>query len=220
MSKIRVILVAGLSTLAVSVMTADSVSAAWFVGGKELTTTAAVANLPHIINSIIIHSSAGGIPILVLCGGIHLINGFLIPPDIFFVQRVDFLKCHTIESTPTNCKLKGEVEGIPHLTLIGTTPQLLLILRSGRFHLKPLTGKLFAEVPFEEGTACALEGNIPIKGGLTLNGTTSLVESVGQNFEGLGSEENNNLEFGSGNKAFVLGRILLLLASGSKWSFH
>jgi hypothetical protein len=219
MLKARVLLVLTLAALAAGAIGVSSASAEeWKVEGAPIAAghSVGLASLPKIDLSLILHFKVGEVSILILCGGIHLINGRILPPNMDFVEAIDFLNCHTISPTPTNCQLTG---GQTTLTLIITGPLLSFQRSLTRALFRPESGKIFTEIPFQEGTSCAVEGAVPVKGEL-IGGTPTLNESrAEQGLVGLGSEENNNLEVGSGNKGFLLGKILLQLEGGLNWSF-
>ncbi len=67
---------------------------------------------------------------------------------------------------------------------------------------------------------CAFEGKEPISGAVTINAPNGQTELAMQPIEGLGSFENNSLEF-LGSKAYIEGgRTLVLVATKELWSFH
>jgi hypothetical protein len=204
--------------IVVAAIASTASAAEWKVEGAPIGAGKSVglAPLPKIDLSLILHFTAGTVSLLILCGAIHLIKGRILPPNMDFVERLDFLNCHTVSPTPTNCQLTG---GQTTLTLIVTGAVLSLQKTSTRASFKPETGKIFTEILFKEGLACALEGAVPIKGELIAGTPTGGEERTEQGLVGLGSEENNSLEVGSGNKGFLLGKILLALATGQAWSF-
>jgi hypothetical protein len=195
-----------------------STGALWVVNGRDLAPceSASLNSLPTVDSSPILDFRVAGVPFAILCGAVHLINGRISPPNIGSIEKIDFLNCHTISPTPTACQLTG---GQTTLTLI-VTPALLYLQKSAtRALIKPATGKLLAEIPFKEGTACALEGEQPAKGEVVLSTPTEGEERATQGLAALGSEENNSLELGSGIKAFLLGKLLVSLTSGQSWAF-
>jgi hypothetical protein len=196
-----------------------AMAADWHVNGTLLGANKSVEipfQLPIIHESIIFHFTTGGTPYLLLCSSIHVFGRILGPDKIWL--RILYLGCHTISPTPTNCFLKGQHSGL--LPPLEWESVLGLVINPARIPLKPETGKLFGDMQFEEGTSCAIEGEVPIKGEVVVGAPTLSEEREAQGIRGLGSEENNSLEVGSGNKAFALGFFLFRLAVGTTWSFH
>jgi hypothetical protein len=220
MSRAKTLLLAGFAVLALSAAMASAAFATeeWHVNGTGLGSgnSAALATLPKIDLSLILHISLGGPSILILCDVLHILVGRILWPNTD-LAILDFLGCHLISPSPTNCKLKGEVA--EPLGILISAPVLSEQLPNLRVRFKPDTGKLFTEIPFEEGTSCVLEGLAPVKGSVTAGTPTIHEEREEQAIEGLGSTENNSLEVAN-NKAFLLGKILVALASGKKWSFN
>jgi hypothetical protein len=218
-STLRVLAVAGAS-LALIVMFADTASASWFVEGEELLAgaSAALASLPTVDESLILNTPGKGIKIECK-GAIHLTNGRIAPPDLAYVGSIQFLSCSTVSPSPTACKLE------PSSTSITTTALLALVTGGpsapeDRLVYKPETGKLLANIPFKEETACALEGKATLNGQVILKALTLGEKHIVQPIEGLGSTENNSLELGTGNKTFVeKGKTLLELKSAEEWLF-
>jgi hypothetical protein len=220
MSKATILIVAALAAFALSATAASSASAAsWHVNGTELAEGSSVEipfQLPWIHLTIILHFTAGGTPFLILCGSVHLF-GRLWGHSRFWL-RLLYLRCHTISPTPTNCNLTGGQTG--ELTAIEIPSVLGEAKSSTRSSIKPETGKVLSEIPFKEGTACALEGQTPVKGEAIFGTPTGGEEKIEQASSGLGSQENNSLEVGSGNKAFFLWYWLYHLAGSATWSFR
>jgi hypothetical protein len=222
MSKVKVFAVAAFAALAMSAVVAGSASATqdWHVNGTLLAANSSVEipfQLPKIDQSLILHFTVAGASILILCNSLNL-TGRIFGGNRLWLFLL-FLKCHTISPTPTNCLLKGQSLG--ELPTIETTGILGEQKTSTRTSGKPETGKTFAEIPFAEATACALEGKQPVKGEAIIGTPTGGEEREEQAAVGLGSEENNSLEVGSGNKAFLLGKVLVKLSTaGTLWSFR
>jgi hypothetical protein len=215
----KILIAAGLVVLAASAVLASTASAEWLVEGKPLGSgkSAALASATTVDQSLILHFTAGTVKILILCAAVSVNKGRIFAPNGVFVQSIDFSSCHTISPTPTNCQLTGEQSA--QLTLIGTNPVLATAKSSTRISFNPQTGKLFVNIPFAEGKTCAVEGLIPAKGEVITSTPSGGTETVSQGLQGLGSEENNSLEIGSGNKGFLLGLTLIKLESGKTWSF-
>ena len=83
----------------------------------------------------------------------------------------------------------------------------------------PKTGTEFVTLEFVGGS-CAIAGEKPVKGSVTVGASTGQTENTLQPIEGLGSKENNSLTIGGHPTFLEGGKALLKLASGSKWSFH
>jgi hypothetical protein len=225
MSRIKVVVLTALTVCAVSALAANTASAGWLINGKPLSEqggSAEVAKLATLHAPALLNAPGQGV--LISCKGpLHIINGRIFEPDLGFAERLIFLDCNTTAPTPTRCQL---IEGTSKLITITTKPLLALVtLLNGstlatRLTFTPETGKIFSEIPFEEATSCVFEGSVPVSGSVTIGapkGRDSLAEQVG---EPLGSLENNSLEIGGPNKAFLQGgTALLALANGSKWSF-
>jgi hypothetical protein len=216
-------LLAAAAALALSALLAGPASAGWFIEGAELGSghSAALASLPGVDENIILNTPTLGIK--VSCkGAIHITNGRIAEPETTYADKIMFLDCKTVAPTPTKCNLN---EGGSKLISITTRPVLALAAEGssfpqGRLTLKPETGKVLVEIPFEEGTGCVIEGSQPIKGSVTLNAPTLQEEHVTQPVEGLGSIENNSLELGTSKAYLENGKTLLQLASGKAVAFN
>jgi hypothetical protein len=201
-----------------AVATSEALAADWHVNGTLLAASSSAEiefQLPKIDASIILDFSVGGTNDKVLCGSVSIVGRIFGLSKVW--MKIVYAKCHTIPPTPTNCNLTG---GQTELTSISTVPLLGEAKSSTRGSLKPETGKLFGELPFQEGQGCAVEGNVPVKGELVDGWPTGGEEREAQTIVGLGSEENNSLEAGSGNKGFLLGKVLLKLWASDLWSFR
>jgi hypothetical protein len=211
MSRIKVMLLAGLAVMAASAVASSSALAEWLVNGTVLTGSAAIASLPLIDSSPILHLPQAGIAIL--CESLHLFGGRILPPDLIYIEKIVFLHCHTIAPTPTKCQLNPTEATIESTALLGLAT-LTRILNG-----KPESGKQFTSIPFSE-EFCAIPGVTPVKGEVTLGATDANTDKAEHLVTGLGSVENNSLEVGSGNKGFLLGAILVGLAGNPTWAFH
>lgn len=214
MSRVKVVIVAALAVLALSAVAASSASATWFAGGTEITTLTALSTTAKVDALAILNLPVQKIKID--CSG-ALLKGEspdLSPGDRGQAAALIFEGCEIVE--PANCSLSK---------LIIRTQAILATARlaaapEDRVLFEPKGGTQFATIPFREGTACALEGEQPVKGKVNIKAPTGQNESVTQAIEGMGSVENNSLEVGAGNKAFIEGgKALITLASGIKWSF-
>lgn len=189
----------------------------WHVNGTLLSVNSSAEipfQLPKIDSKLAYHFTNAGTPILILCNSIHISGRIFGGNRLFY--KVLLLECHTFSPTPTNCTL-----GTNGLATIESRGGILGEAKSStRGSVKPETGKTFTEVPFTEGTTCPLEGIIPVKGEFIVGTPTGSSEVEEQGDIGLGSEENNSLEIGTGNKLIVLGKILIKIKAASTWSFN
>jgi hypothetical protein len=218
MLKVKVVVVAVFAVAALSAIAAGSASAGWFVGGAELKSgSAAIATTAAVDGDFRLLMPVQKVTILctatVLQGTAPRIIG---GTNKGFAQSLIFEGCATTEPA-SGCSL--EESTVPTEPVLGAVT--LATAPADRVTFTPETGKLFAQIPFKEGNTCAFSGKQPVKGSVVINAPTGQTESETQAIEGLGSVENNSLEVGSGNKAFIdpTGKALLVLASKSKWSF-
>jgi len=209
--------IALLAVLALSAAVAGSASANWFVGGTELKTSAALAT-----TTVVDEPSTLLVPTLslsIVCSGKTLdgTSPEIIAGNIGKAASLKFLECNTTKPA-TGCALETANEPIPTLPVSARAS-----LGSGeadRVLFVPQTKGTFAEIKFSEADTCALGPALILKGAVTFGAPTGQLELLNQAIVGLGSIENNSLEIGSGNKAFIDGgKVLLRLASDSKWSF-
>lgn len=204
-------------TGALNALVAASASAEWLVGGKALSTAAALATTALVDEKTkLLMPSVEDLTIE--CAGETLdgVEPRIEPPDKSFASKLTFLGCSTVKPA-TGCALQGQP------TAISTNPILALaVLKSGeedKVTFIPETGKTFTEFSFNEANTCAFSGLEGIKGSVTLGAPTGQLEQERQPIVGLGSFENNSLEVANSKAYLVGGKALLKLASGSKWSF-
>ena len=217
MSKVKLTIAALAAVIALSAVTAVSASADWFVNGAKLTTSAALSTTAAVDQTTkLLVPSVGDLTIE--CSGTTLdgINPEIKNPDRGFAAALRFLTCNTV--TPANCELSNPNETI-------TTSEILAraFLGAGeedRVLFSPETKATFANIAFASTNTCAFTSTQAVKGAVTIGAPTGQLELAAQAIVGLGSVENNSLEIGSGNKAYLIGgKALLTLQSGSKWSF-
>jgi hypothetical protein len=223
MSRVKVIMVALAAVFAFSAVAAGTASAEWFVNGTKLVGSAALATTAKVDTDAVLRIAAPGGSVKILCSGTTLSGE---SPEIQggtaegMAKSLKFQGCSTIEPA-TKCELANQP------TTIETTPLRVLISKVGgrsplvsvTFH--PLTKSVLTEIPFKEtGNSCAFDEKEPVSGSLLVSAPTGETEEVEQAIEGLGTTENNSLQV-AGDKAYIEGgRVLLKLASGSKWSFR
>jgi hypothetical protein len=216
MSRLKALSVALLAATAVSVVAVSSASAIWMVGGTNFHGTAALAT------TAVVHEPARLlVPSLehltITCSGslLDAEEPRIEALDKIFARALRFLSCNT---NRVNCALE-----VTNQT-IGTFPILILAdlgtKESVKLLVLPETKGRFAEFKFNESNTCALAGVQPVSGAVNISSPDGQLELLSHLIEGLGSFENNSLQIGSGNKAYLVGgKVLLRLQSDSKWSF-
>lgn len=209
-----------IAAVALSFLGTASASANWFIGGEELKTSAALSATAAVDQSPTFLVPALGVTIECSgsfnhweLGGIsHNITRYL------SVFRIRLLGC-SITHPLSGCKTQPANQTIDTLAVNGSP--FLTKPTQDSLLISPQTKNTLAEIEFNEENTCALAGLEPLKGELTVGMPTGQTEEVAQAIVGLGSVENNSLEIGAGNKTYLIGgKILLTLASGSKWSFR
>jgi len=222
MSRVKMMVMALVALMVLGALGAVSASAdEWFVSGALLKVLAKLASTAAVDEdaTLLVPSVSG---LAVLCGGktLDVEGGEILPGDTFSIQSLKFLGCKTTKPATGGCELEKPEQTISTLPILGladlgpSSPAVRLLLT-------PQTKSTFAEIAFNENNTCAFTGVEPVKGKITLNAPSGQTEEASQPVGALGSVENNSLEIGAGNKAFIDGgRVLLRLESGSKWSFH
>jgi hypothetical protein len=218
MSRIKVTIVALFAVVALSAVAAGSASAEWFVSGTKLVGTAALATTAKVDTDATLKIIAPGGNVRVLCKG-TILSGT--KPEIIGgtsegkAQHLIFEGCETVEPA-THCVLSKttiETEPVKATVAKGTAPV-------DKITFTPQTKTTFAKVPFSEANTCVFNEPEPVNGAVTVKAPTGQTEEAAQAIEGIGSTENNSLEVAQ-DKAYIEGgRVLLKLASGSKWSFR
>jgi hypothetical protein len=217
MSKVKVTMMMLFAVIAMSAIAVNSASAEWLIGGRALSGTAPLAT-----TALVDEKTKLLVPTIedltIECAGetIDLENPALIAPDKVFATKLTFLGCSTVKP-PTHCEIEAQPVGI------STNPVLALAaLKTGeedKVTFTPGTGKIFAEIAFSGGNTCAFNGVEGVKGSVTVGAPTGTLELLNQAIGGIGSIENNSLEVANSKAYLVGGKILLKLASDSKWSF-
>lgn len=219
MFRVNVITMAFAATVMVlSALGTASASANWFVGGTELKTSAALSTGVVVDEPATLLVPALSLSVVCSGGDIDELGIVVEPVDRELIESRRYLSCNTTKPA-TGCALTEKNQSITFgpargRAFLATSPE-------DRILLSAATKGTLAEINFSEANTCAFAGPEPVKGSVTLGLPTGQTESVAQAVTGLGSVENNSLEIGAGNKAFIDGgRALSTLASGSKWSFR
>jgi hypothetical protein len=217
MSKIKTIVAALATVLALTAATATSASAAgWHVSGTELTGTqsAALLLLAHVHIAFLLNVPL--LPLKISCSGdIQAVGPKITAPNTGSATSLTFTGCTVVE--PTTCKLSTSEIKTEEVTATaslagGTTDHLLF---------KPTTAKHFAEFTLE-GSSCAISGKKAVTGAVVFKAPTGQTESSIQALEGLGSLEQGGDSLQTANDPSYIegGRALLLLAVHATWSFR
>jgi len=207
-------------TLALFAIAASSASAlSWFVAGHELKKgeNAPLASTATLDSPFLL--SAPSLSLKISCttyktGKTELLGG----SELTNVESDKYEGCSAL--SPSSCKLQPP-------PVIGPQPSrnewVLVpgILRNElRLRLVRGNGQTALATITLEGSGCVLAGENVLNGSFVLAVPTLAEEATSHQLEGLGSTENNSLEF-DGAKAYIEGdKQLLKLTSGSKWSFH
>jgi len=213
MSRATVIITASVAALILSAVGAASASAEWYINGAKLPAgskvalaTKAVVDEPAILN-------VPKLSLKISCSGLGAVKPELIGTTKGRAEHLLFEGCSEIE--PKTCRLNPST--------IETEPVLWLTHESFSIFgfevwLVHEEETILATLVFEG--SCSLAGEKPVRGAVTLGAPTLKTENTSQLLEGLGSLENNSLEVAK-NKAYIeKGKVLVKLASSSKWSFH
>jgi hypothetical protein len=212
----------GFAVLALCAVGSSAASAAtkmsWFVGGKALTKGENVALASKAVVDSPIVITAPGLGLEIKCTGYNPGKSEIQGGEEMGLAESNLFEGCSVES-PSNCQIQ------PPRT-IGPGPMLweselvrTFLDHYTRWYLRPRTGNKLGTIDFE-GEGCALTGEQALTGSVDLKAPSLESEEATQPLEALGTTENNSLEL-AGNKAYIAsGKILLKLASGSKWSFH
>jgi hypothetical protein len=198
---------------------APASASSWFVAGHELKKgeNAPLASTAALDSPFLLSAPSVGLKISCTTyktGKTELLGGF----ELTDVESDKYEGCSVL--SPSSCKLQPP-------PVIGPQPSrnewyLVAGLLRNEWRLRLVRGggnKTLTTITLE-GSGCTLAGEDTLNGSFTLAVPTLEEEAVSHQLEGLGSTENNSLEFG-GAKAYIEGdKQLLRLASGSKWSFR
>ena len=217
MSRVKVTAMVLFAVIAVSAIAVSYASAEWLVGGKTLTTAAALST-----TALVDEKTKLLVPtvedLTIECAGETLDgeNPRIEPSDKGFASKLTFLACSTIKPM-SGCNIASQPASI------STNPILALAaLKSGeedKVTFTPETGKVFAEIEFASTNTCPFNGLEGVKGSVTVGAPTGTLELLSQPIVGLGMTENNSLEVANSKAYLIGGKALLTLASDSKWSF-
>jgi hypothetical protein len=189
----------------------------WLVAGASLGEgKAALASSAQVDSAALLRVPSAAVKIACTATSVKASNPEILWEYLGLAGLVTFEGCSTTEPK-TQCELaNSKVASAP----IAAKAEEVTKSSADHITVVPQTKAVLAEVQFKEGTTCAFEGIQPLKGSVTFNAPTGQTEAAGQTIEGLGSTENNSLELGAGNKAFVEGgKLLVRLTSSSKWAF-
>lgn len=207
------------TSIVFTLMFTTSAFAGWFIEGEELTSTAALST-----TSSADATSALLVPALkltIVCGGSTLdaTSPTLVSGSTLTAASLAFLSCNTT-APASGCALQEanqtvRTNAISALVTGGpTSPEARLLFTAK-------TKSTLATISFNETNTCAFNSEEPLKGSVKVKAPKFEEEQATQPLEGLGSVENNSLEIGAGNKAFIDGgKTLLGLASGAEWLFN
>jgi len=218
MSRIKIVVPILFAVFAVSAMAVSSASAEWLVGGTKLVGSAALAT-----TALVDEPTKLLVPTIqdltIECTGEVLDgeNPRIEAPDKGFASSLKFLACNTTKPA-SGCALEVVNQPITTLPILA-----LVVLGKGeedRVTFTPETKSTFATFKFSESNTCAFNGEEAVKGSVTIGAPTGQLDLLTQAIVGLGSVENNSLEIGTANKAFLIGgKALLKLANDATWSF-
>jgi hypothetical protein len=203
---------------AFSAIAATSASAAgsWFVTGTKLAekATLALSSTAQVDESTVLNVPSIGIRLTCTGGTGKVLKGkgpYIQGPNTGGAESLIFQGCSEIQ--PVGCTIAEEIPTEPVVATLETSaksPEDRIVFAPGK--------KVFANVEFKG--SCALAGEKPVNGKVTVAGPTGQSELTMQALAPLGTTENNSLEQGGGKAYLEKGRALLLLASGVTWSFH
>jgi hypothetical protein len=218
MSKVKVAAAALFVVFAMSVIAVNSASAEWLIGGTALTGTAALLSTALVDEKTkLLVPSLEDLTLECVGETLDGENPTLIAPDKGFASKLTFLGCSTVKPA-SGCAIEAQPVGISTVPILA-----LAALKTGeedKVTFTPETKKIFTEIPFSSTNTCAFNGLEAVTGSVTVGAPTGTLELLNQAIVGLGSFENNSLEIGGTNKAYLVGgKALLRLASDSKWSF-
>jgi hypothetical protein len=213
MSRAGVILATCVVYVALGATAAGPASANWFIGSEELTSTAAIATPAKVDAALTLTVPSVGAK-LSCSGSTVSATEPVVVEEFIEASSLQLTGCETTEPK-TGCELepssKGTIVTNPVTIAAGPTATS----PAGQAEIGPLNANLLAEIPFSETNTCALAGSQPLRGFALLNTPTLQELQTAQALEALGSTENNSLEIGSGNKAYITSdKLLLALTSG------
>ncbi len=216
MSRTGVALATLLAALSLIAITVSSANAAWFIEGKELAfgSKEALATTATVDTSIKLNLPVQKVKLECGASLVKAETPEILGESGIEAKKLTFENCKTIEPS-SGCALEGSTipsQPVEASATVGTSaPDVKLLFL-------PRTKNLLAEIPFEEKNTCAFAGKEPVRGKVVADAPNLQEELVNQPIDGLGSTENNSLEVGAGNKAFIEGKTLLKLSSGLKFA--
>jgi hypothetical protein len=200
-----------------AVVSAQASAGEWFVGGSVLKGSAAIAGTASLSTAGVMKAPAVENATVDCKVYLFLAHAAIVAgqPELAAAFTAAFFLCEAFAQTGT-CALGALAI---NSSLLNATVKVGSKSPEDRVLVLPRTKSLLAEIPFSETNTCAFAGVEGVKGSVTLAMPTGQSEESAQAIEGLGSVENNSLEIAN-SKAYITGRALVKLASGSKWSFH
>jgi len=203
--------------IAFSAVGVASASADWFVGGALLKSSAALSTTAVVDAPTTLLVPALGLSVVCSGGTLDGTNPEIITGDTGKAKALTFLSCNTTKPEK-GCALEVTNQAISTLPI--NARAFLGTGEEDRVLFSAQTKSLFTDIFFSGANECAFNGEEPVKGSVIVGAPTGQLELLNQAIVGLGSVENNSLEIGAGNKAFLDGgKALLKLANDALWSF-
>jgi hypothetical protein len=199
--------------LALGTSAVASASAAWYVEGTELSSTAALATTAKLDESVNLNVPSLGVKLTCTGGASKVLSAtkpYIQAPGSLGAESLILQGCSEI--TPTSCEISETIATEPVAASVEKVEFPL-----DRIRLVPKTGKVLASITFE-GT-CLEAGEEPVDGSVTLDAAGLQEESATQSVSPLGTTENNSLELLKDKSYLEHGKALLQLASGKVFAF-
>jgi hypothetical protein len=213
MTKIKLIVVGLVATVASSALTASVSAAEWYVNGTPLLTTVGLSTATKIEQPLVL--TVPSLPLTLKCASLSGVKPELVAKAGGRASELVFGGCK-VTTGPSGCEL--EESAVP------TEPVEALLATGSKAPDDKVTFKaqksknLFAAVPFN--THCAsLSGTQPVDGTVVSDMPTGQTELVEQPLVGLGTKEPAGLTV-AGDAAYLSGQANLKLLSGLKWSYY
>jgi hypothetical protein len=206
----KAVVAAVVVVVAVSAIGASAASAAsWWVGGSELSGSAALAS----------GTTAGGVEfgyssVEVRCSGVELKGASIVGPSGGSVEHLVFKGCVFTPGSPCSVKGSGAIESKPlsvAAALGGKSPEDTLVL-------KPASGAVLAEFQVV-GTSCQIAGSVHLTGKVTVVLSEGREELAEQEVLMRTTISSGELSW-NGTHIWLEGGVKVMLASGKAWSFH
>jgi hypothetical protein len=215
LSKIKVVLPVLGAVVTFRVLDAAVASAEWLVGGTVLSGSAVL--LPQALVDATSTLLVPAVGLSIVCGGHFLdeLDPLIIAPDKTYASSLTFLGCN-VTAPASGCALAEKEQSIPTTAILARASLLSATSEEDRLLVSPETKGILANIQFSESNTCAFIGTNPLRDSFVVGAPTGRLDLLTQSLIGLGSVENNSLEF-LGGKAFLDGgKVLMRLASDSK----